>query len=179
MKPLSVVTAMMVSLLVSSSQLTAGEKSWCLVTLAGDTLCNCSLDSLFGTSIVSRHAGVRVLVPLDSVATFFQPGESHAWTGFAIGAFSGATLGAVVGVETYKKPEHEWDLFGKEVAAVTWGFLGGLIGGLTGAAIGASSGGEEITIEKNPLENKVQVVKYLHSGKVYLAKELSIRERYR
>jgi hypothetical protein len=179
MKPLSVVTAIVMSLFLSYNHLTARENSWCLVTLAGDTLCNCPLDSLIGTSIVSRHAGVRVLVPLDSVATFFQPGESHAWTGFAIGAFAGATLGAVVGVETYKKPEHEWDLLGKEGAAFSWGLLGGLIGGFTGAAIGASSGGEEITVAQTPMENKVQVVKYLHSGLVYLAKELSIRERYR
>ena len=177
MRALCVVTIIAITLLMASSQTTAGEETWCLVTVAGDTLCNCPLDSLYETSIVSRQAGVRVLVPLDSVATFFQKGESHTWTGLGVGALAGAGVGALVGAVTYQKSGTGWNLFGRrEGAAAAGGILGGLVGAATGLAIGASSGGTEVTVVNLDVKKKIAVVGYLRLGNIRSAQKSSRNE---
>jgi hypothetical protein len=177
MKPLSIATIAALALLMCPAELVAGEDTWSLVTVAGDTLYNCLLDTIADNSIEATHSGRQVLVPLDSIAILFRHREAKVGKRVIGGALVGIAVGAMLGLATHKKPEHALIDYGPQGAALGGALLGGLVGAVAGATVARGSGGtEEVVIAGMPVKHKVQAIKWLQLDRIGLAQELAERQ---
>jgi hypothetical protein len=128
----------------SISQALAQESTLRLISLSGDTLNACRIDSLSDIVLFASCSGKAISIPIDSIAILERFKEGHFLKGAAIGTLVGGTVGAIIGYATYQKPEPRPNgLFtidlGPGPAALGGGLIGGVGGFVVGGIIGSSS----------------------------------------
>jgi len=107
-----------------------------LIRISGDTLRECTLDSLPDIVLYFTSNGKAISLPIDSIALLSRV-QGHFWIGAGVGLAVGATSGAIIGAASYKKPTGPFAIdlnpggAGGAILGATAGFL---IGGIIGAS---------------------------------------------
>lgn len=165
---MKVLSQLIIPLFVLTSlpcQANAQEETWTIVTVAGDTLVACTLDSLIGTSCAARRDEGWLLISVDSIRAIFRESESAFVRGATIGGCIGAIVGLAIGVIHFSDVESPYGWFstvqvgaGIVSRAALAGAGGFLIGGAFGAARGTANSYE---LEMRTLEEKLQILRPL------------------
>jgi hypothetical protein len=141
----------MVSILLTAfpSYACAQTVAWSVGLIGGDTLSGCTPQALKDTLIILVCSEAVVSLPVDSIDYLARHQETHFWAGAGYGTLIGASLGALVGLLTYEKPEPgygQWFTidFGPGANALGGAIVGAVGGFVIGGAIGESTGGDEI-----------------------------------
>jgi hypothetical protein len=117
------------------SQSSAQKNNLRLITLSGDTLNVCRIDSLSDIALFGSCNGKPIFVLIDSITVLERFKEGHFLNGAAIGTLIGAVTGIIIGAATYQKEE----IGGRSAAEAGYGLIGAVGGFVIGGAIGASS----------------------------------------
>ena len=126
----------------SASLSLAQESTLRLVSLSGDTIDACRIDSISDIAVFASCSGKVISVPIDSIGVLECFKKGHFLRGAAIGTLVGATVGVIVGYATYQKPEPNGSFtvnLGPGLSELSGGLIGGVGGFIVGGVIGASS----------------------------------------
>ena len=163
--------------LLFMSKVTAQEDTWSIVTLAGDTLSACTLDSVLQTTLCVTSDGVGKVISIDSIGMVFREGMVSFQKGATIGALVGLAGGTIVGlVITSSKDQADSNPLNKMGDDATNAMTvagGALIGGVVGALIGSAGGAARARANTHDLTNKNQ------EEKLQIIEPLTMKEKIR
>jgi hypothetical protein len=165
----------LIFLVARSPQARAQADSWNIITLAGDTLTNCVLDSIAEATIEVRRGAMHHAIPIDSVGVLIRQGKPAFEKGATMGAVVGAICGTIVGIDAVadKHSSHVNDSNIAGYAAIGEGassawtiissaFIGGAAGALAGGLIGVAAGKPlSYDLSKKDMNEKLLVLRSL------------------
>jgi hypothetical protein len=151
MAPIKKLSPIILVLCIMTLSASAQESTLRVISLAGDTLQACRIDSLSENILFGSCSGKSIFIPIDSIAIVERFKEGDFLKGATIGTLAGAAAGAIIGYATYQKPgpksngSFTIDL-GPGPAAFAGVLLGGVGGFVIGGVIGASSDQNKIDL---------------------------------